>query len=194
MQFHHGTTVGRVGAITGVHHAEVINPRGQPWKQLADPQTTLTVLPESPRRPQQVLGRIELDPWLCEWKRLTVITIEQRLPVKGIDLRRSAGHQQEDDPFGPCRYQGTPGRQRSASLPVTRQESVQGQRAKPDGCSLQHSSSRRVFVHRPAFRIGSILNSLPHIDGSPQVHELVGGEHDMTQPGPGRQRQFRLVH
>ena len=56
VQLHHRSAVGRVRAVTRMHHAEVIDTRGDVREQLADPQTALAILPEPPRRTQQVFG------------------------------------------------------------------------------------------------------------------------------------------
>ena len=56
VQLHHRSAVGRVGAVTRMHHTEVIDTRGDVREQLADPQTALAMLPELPRRTEQVFG------------------------------------------------------------------------------------------------------------------------------------------
>ena len=63
----------------------------------------LAVPPELPGGGEELAGPIELDPRLLEREGLAVVALEQRLVVEGVDLRRPAAHEEEDDPLGPGR-------------------------------------------------------------------------------------------
>ena len=101
VELHHRAAVSRVGAVHRMDHAQVIDAARDVRKEFAHRQAALAVLLELPRRLQQVARRIELHARLGKRQRLAVVTIEQRLRIERVHLRRPAGHEQKDDSLGP---------------------------------------------------------------------------------------------
>ena len=60
----------------------------------------LAVLGELPRRGEQVAGLGPFELRLLERQRLAVVGCQARLGIEQIDVRRPAGHVEEDDPLG----------------------------------------------------------------------------------------------
>ena len=86
VEFHHSSTMSWIGSVHRMDHAEIIHMSRHFREQIADPQTALAVLTKTPRRLQQVTCRVKLDLRLGERKRLAIITSQQRLGIKCVDL------------------------------------------------------------------------------------------------------------
>src|SRR4051794_18542961 len=100
MQLERGATMGRVGTMERAEDAEIIDALGDVGEEFADGQSALPILFEAPRGLEQLAGLGKLDARLGEGIGLAIIALEQRLGVEGIDMARSAFHEQEDDAFG----------------------------------------------------------------------------------------------
>ncbi len=87
----------------GVHRADdahvVDVPLGRAGEELADLDAALAVLLERERRAQGRAG-LALGAEGRPGKRLAVVLRQQRLGIKGVDLRRSTVHEQVDDLLG----------------------------------------------------------------------------------------------
>ena len=92
--------MGYVCTVHRVYEAHLIHALGHMGKQFADRTPALAVLAKLPRRPQQVSGSVELDARLWQWQRLAVVTIDDGLGIKGVNVRDAAEHEQKDDTFG----------------------------------------------------------------------------------------------
>lgn len=77
--------------------AEVINVLGDVWKEIADRDATLAILPELPGRLEHLANIIELRRGHLGFDRLSVFFGQAWLGVKGIHLRRATIHVEEDD-------------------------------------------------------------------------------------------------
>ena len=84
----------------GANHAQVVHTGGDVRKQVADGNPGLPVLLEFERRLQQItgLGPHELGHLEGQW--LAVVAIEHGLGIEQVHMRRTAGHEEEDNPPG----------------------------------------------------------------------------------------------
>ena len=105
-QFHAGAAVGHVGVTDTVQHAEFVRHFRQVLPQLAHRQAVLTGRSEFPGRSEQVAPRGELDASPFKWWFFPVPLGQFRFRVEQVDMRRSAMHEQEDDPLGRGREVG----------------------------------------------------------------------------------------
>ena len=88
--------------VVGDHradHAEVVDVARQAGQQLAHLGPALAVFGELPRRGQQVAGLGALELRLLEGERLAVHRGQLRLGIEQVDVRRPAGHVEEDAPL-----------------------------------------------------------------------------------------------
>ena len=83
----------RHGGVHAIEQAEVVGVAGEFWEQLGNPQATLTVLLEFPRRRHEFavaeLGQL-----------LALVAGECRLVVEGVNVRWAAAHAAEDHALG----------------------------------------------------------------------------------------------
>ncbi len=145
-----------VVGVVGVHRAndaDVIDALGHLGVQLADLDAALAVLLGLERRGHQLA-----DPGpagLLEQSighRLTVQLFQARLGVEGIDVRRTAVHEQEDHPFGPGGKVRSPWSQRidgrfrcrsGSNQTGVGQDRGQAQSAKPAADPTEHLTTRQ---------------------------------------------------
>ena len=146
MQLEQGAAVGGIGAVQGAQDAEVIHTLRHVGKQFADRKPAFAVVFEGPRRFQKRGRRRKLNPRLLSRIGLAVIAIQQGLGIKGVDLRRSAFHQQKNHALGPRRKMGPLGSHRidcCSRCAGLREQGRGGEPAKSHGGSLQHPAARQ---------------------------------------------------
>ena len=78
-------------------HRQVIRTSGQVWKQVADRDPALTMLPEGERRREGHTG-LPLRLKVLVGQHLACPTREFRFGIKGVDLRHAAVQKDMDDP------------------------------------------------------------------------------------------------
>ena len=81
-------------------HAQIVCLLGHMRKQFAHGKTTFPVPMKPPRGLQQIALLGKRHTRQIERKRLPMITIQQRLWIKRIDVRRASLHEEENDAFG----------------------------------------------------------------------------------------------
>jgi hypothetical protein len=102
-----------IRAMQALDEAEVVDHLRHVGEELAHPSAALPVLTERPGAAQQVAGLGELHAWLGLRERLAVVPLQERLVVEGVDLRRTAMHEEEDHALGAGRRVRQPGCERS---------------------------------------------------------------------------------
>ena len=86
-----------IRTVQALDEAQVIYSLRDMREEIAHPCAGFAVLLKLPRTREKIFCLRKLHARFREWKRLAVITLKQRLVVEGVDLRRSAMHEQEDD-------------------------------------------------------------------------------------------------
>ncbi len=100
VQFKQRAAVTAVGAVHGLDEADVVDVLGDLGEQVADPGAALAVLLKAPGRLEQVEGFAGYDLGAREGQGLAMVTLQERLVIEGVHLRRSAVHEEEDDALG----------------------------------------------------------------------------------------------
>ncbi len=114
--------------------AEFVDHLGCLRKQLRNPLAAIPMLCPFPRNSQDFAETIGTDQsGKFEWQWLSVMLIQQRLPVEGVHLAHSAVHEQKMTRLARGLRAGT---RRLAAGQVR-----QGQAAKAAGCRLQEAST-----------------------------------------------------
>ena len=116
-QFHAGAAVGHVGVADTMQHAEFVRDLRQVLPQLAHRQAVLAGRSEFPGRSEQVAPLGELDARPFKWWFFAVPFGQFRFRIEQVDMRRSAMHEQEDDPLGRGREMGCEAGNRQVVLP-----------------------------------------------------------------------------
>ena len=86
-----------IRTVQALDEAQVIHSLRDMREEIAHPCAGFAVLLKLPRTREKILCLRKLHARFREWKRLAVIALKQRLVIEGVDLRRSAMHEQEDD-------------------------------------------------------------------------------------------------
>jgi hypothetical protein len=123
-----------------VQEADVIGMASHVRKELADGNTAG---PRGMKRPgglEKLLCFRKLNPGLGEGKVFSMITLQARLVVEGVDMGRSALHEKKDNPLGSRHEMGLPGKDTTRAPPtgLIRQERSQRQVAETERMALQH--------------------------------------------------------
>ena len=88
-----------IGSVHRADHCDVVDATADVRKEVADFNAAVTVLPELPRRCQQVAGPSKLELRFGERQWLAIHLCEFRLRVERVNMRHPAVHEQEDDPL-----------------------------------------------------------------------------------------------
>jgi hypothetical protein len=99
MQLQSGSTVGWIRSMDTPENAEVVDALGDVGKEIGNGKPAFPVLAEFPGRLEQVTRFCKGNARQFEGRWLSVIPIQKRLGVKGVDVRRSTLHEQENNPL-----------------------------------------------------------------------------------------------
>lgn len=120
-------------------------------KKIGCPTSRLPVLSVFPHRLHDKLGGAALTRFgnrasIVEPKFLTVIFVERRFIVEGIDVTGSALHEQENDPFCPWGVMGALAREQVRRPSWVSAQTGQRQAAETASCLLERSSSGNGLI------------------------------------------------
>ena len=99
-ELHAGTAVGDVLVAEAVDHAQLVGDLRQVLPQFAHRDPALAGRAELPGRGEEVAARGELHPRTFEGGWLAVVLLQRRFRIEEVDMRRSAVHEEKDDPLG----------------------------------------------------------------------------------------------
>jgi hypothetical protein len=105
-----GRSVRHSFGVHGMDEAEIIDVFGDVGEETADPATGLPVLFEIPERFEKFTLTFFPEGGLANANKVEGLAIaldELGLVVEGVDMGRSAGHEEEDDAFGFCGKYGS---------------------------------------------------------------------------------------
>jgi hypothetical protein len=136
----------RVADIVGdarADHAEVVGAAGQVRQELAQLEAALPMLPEFPRRAEELAGDDAREPQRSVRERLPGVGRDAGLGVEEIDVGGAAGHEEEDHALGAGAVMRRPRRDAAPRLFLRlRQEARQPDHAEAGARATKHFSSR----------------------------------------------------
>ena len=143
-----------------VQEADVIGMASHVRKELADGNAAGTCRMKRPGGLEKFLCFSELNPGLGEGEVFSMIALQARLVVEGVDMGRSALHEKKDNALGSRNEMGRPGKNTGRAFPpgLICQERCQGQVAETKRMALQHlapgwkESLLVRFFHQPYLR------------------------------------------
>ena len=129
-------------------------------KEIGSPPSRFPVTSVFPHWLHDELGRVALArlgnrAGIVEPKLLTVMFVERRFIVEGIDVARPALHEQENDPFCPWGMMGALAREQVRRPSWVSAQTSQRQATETTGCLLKRSSAGNGLIewaHMIVFR------------------------------------------
>jgi len=99
--------VSRVGAVDAPQDTEVIDALRHIWKEITHRQAAFSILLKLPWRFKEIALLCKSDPRKLKGWGFSVISIQHRLGIESVDMRRSSFHEKKDDSLRPGRKVGT---------------------------------------------------------------------------------------
>ena len=131
-------------------------------KEIGSPPSRLPVLSVFPHRLHDELRGGSLASLgnrtrVVERHSLAVIFVERRFIVEGIDVTRSALHEQKNDPFRPGAVMGALAREEIRRLNRVSAQTGQRQASETAGCLLERASSRNGCIEWAHMIVSSMI-------------------------------------
>jgi hypothetical protein len=134
--------------MAALQKADVIHVPGNVGEKFTDMVTALAMPLEFPGRGQQVAGVGKSDARLVEGQRFAMITLQQRLVVEGVEMRRTALHEEKNDALGPRPKMRPFRRQRIFRPRLLLQHRRKGNGTEAQGRLFQHIAPSHHFRYK----------------------------------------------